>query len=45
MSDCKKVNDFLGCEMQGFHSSLDECQWVGGSGCSEEMLCLHISWS
>ena len=45
MSDCKKVNDFLGCELQDFYSSLDECQWVVGSGCSEAMLCLQISGS
>ena len=43
MSDCKKVNDLIGCEMQGFHISLDECDWIGGSGCFEAMLCLHIS--
>ena len=43
MSDCKKVSDLIGCEMQGFHISLDECDWVGGSCCFEAMLCLHIS--
>jgi hypothetical protein len=45
VSDCKKVSDLFGRELQGFHCSLDECHWVGGSGCSEAMLCLRISGS
>lgn len=45
MSDCKKVSDLLGCELQGFRGSLDECHWVGGFGFSEAMLCLCISGS